>query len=196
MAYKYQSCRIQIHSYSTSGLSNPNALSPPRLYLKRHNMSCLGQMRPWVLQQMFCTHKCTHPLAQKADSTLTYGWSLRDSPLSARGSSKFWVRGKFSLFQARETSVLPKWMLVFRYALGYYKYNLSEVWVCQEETEMEWVCVCVCVRWQRGGKAQAQNQEGSMQALIKNAKPGIQNAQWLNSELSTASSMKKWRKGN
>ena len=108
-------------------------------------MSCLGQMRPWVLQQMFCTHECMHPLAQKADSTLTYGWSLRDSPISARRSSKFWVRGKFSLFQARETSVLPKWMLIFRYALGYYKYNLSEVWVCQEETEMEWVCVCVCV---------------------------------------------------
>lgn len=76
------------------------------------------------------------------------------TPPSAGRTSKLWASGKFSLFQARETSVLPKWILVFGNTLGYYKYNLSEV--CVSERKRWRVCIYVCMHmrmrvwWQEG----------------------------------------------
>ena len=84
-----------------------------------------------------------HLLVQKADSTLTYSWSPRDSPLSARRSSKFWVRGKFSLFQAREKSVLPKWMLVFSMPYGIINIIFLRC-ECVRKRQKWNECVCVC----------------------------------------------------
>lgn len=133
-------------------------------YLKRHNMSFLGQMWPWVFQQMFCSSE-RDPRSRKSIVL----WHMAGppeavTPLSAGRTSKLSASGKFRLFQARETSVLPKWILAFGNALGYYKYNLSEMWVCVRERKKWNVCVCarVCAWWQKGTQAQAQGQEVSV----------------------------------
>ena len=193
MACNYQPCRI--HPHLTPGLSTPDALSPTRFYLKRHNTSCLGQMWPWVLQQIFCSYEHTPRCKKLIALWHVAGLPETLTPLSAGRTSKLWAGGKFSLFQARETSVLPKWILVFRNALGYYKYNLSEVWVCVRKRQKwsECVCACVCVMTERGASKGPVDQCQEHKAKQREY-PLC--AQWLNSGFSTASSLKKWGKGN
>jgi hypothetical protein len=165
--------------------------SPTRFNLKRQNLSCWGQMELGVLQQMLSE---LSPQSRK----LIAPWHMAGAPealipLRAGRTSELWASGKFSVFQARDTSVLPKWILAFGKAPGHYKYDISEVRVCIRERKA-WR-VCAFVWWQIERWEQAQGQEVSVSGTQGRAQGRVSTEPWwLDSELPAALSLEKWEK--